>query len=67
MSRWNNGRTPARLEGRVVPAAVGGVLMLGVVAVLDQEGGAVGEPVSGDPASREPGVVIAERRVVVGR
>jgi len=68
-SRWS-GAAPADSqrvwEARVGPPAVGGVPMLGVLAVMDQEGGAAREPASGGPASRTPREVIAERRLVVG-
>ena len=54
-------------DARVTPAAVRGVLVLGVLAVMDEERRTAGERVSGDPGRRGGGEVLAESRLVVGQ
>ena len=53
-------------ERRVAPAEVVGVLGVGVLAVVDQQGGVPGEGEAGDPVLLERVEVGAERRLVVG-
>ena len=53
-------------EGRVAPAQVFRVLGVGVLAVVDQQGGVACQLVAGDPALVERLEVGAQRRLVIG-